>query len=285
MGRRATPPQFCDFEYQLPPAETLLRCSIVHASWLQGLEGQLDTAHLGYLHRSSFRRLPHPTLHLLERAGPPTFELVERPYGFREAALRELPDGSVYARIRELVLPYHSFIPDSHGHPRLVVMTVPIDDEWSAHWYYYVSLFGPIPAWFRDMAFDGTHPDDDDFTRDRGGRADNWHQDRQAMKQGHWSGITRSFHYEDAAIEESMGPIVDRTKEHLGSSDVVLIRTRRMLLSALKEHAEGKLPFGLDRELDYRRIRGLAIRLPGGTDWKSLDIQAPPAFELDDATA
>ncbi len=105
------------------------------------------------------------------------------------------------------------------------------------------------------------------------------------MKNGHWSGLTRNFVYEDFIIEESMGPIVDRTKEYLGSSDVVITRTRRMLLGALKAHAHGKLPFGLDQDLDYRSIRALAIRYPGGTDWKNLNLLDPPRFTFADAAA
>ena len=81
----------------------------------------------------------------------PRFEIVEKPYGFREAALRDLGDGTVYARIREVVFPYYSFIPGDHGEPRLVVVVVPIDDEWSAHWYYYMNPFGPVPDWYATM--------------------------------------------------------------------------------------------------------------------------------------
>ena len=95
----------------------------------------------------------------------------------------------------------------------------------------------------------------------------------------------KNFVYEDFIIEESMGPIVDRTKEYLGSSDVVITRTRRMFFNALKEHSEGKLPFGLDAGIDYRAIRALAIRYPGGTDWKDLDLLNPPKFEFEDAAA
>ena len=274
MGRRATPPKFYDFEFHFPPADALLRCAIVHGNWLQGLEGQLDSAHLNFLHSSSAPRSRNQSTNLIRNASIPTFEFIEKPYGFREAALRTLPDGSCYARIREVVLPYYSFIPGDHGNPRFVVVVVPIDDEWSAHWYFYMQPFGPVPDWYRDQALERAHPDHDDFA-----------QDRAARKGGHWSGLTKNFVYEDFIIEESMGPIVDRTKEYLGSSDVVITRTRRMFFNALKEHAEGKLPFGLDQDVDYRRIRALAIRFPGNMDWKDIDLIDPPRFEFADAAA
>src|SRR5579863_8332906 len=283
MGRRATPPAFYDFEFHHPPADALLRCAIVHGNWLQGFEGQLDSAHLNFLHRSSVpgRSNANSTGNMVSSDTAPRFEFIDQPYGFREAALRAMPDGSIYARIREVVLPYFSFIPGNHGEPRFVVAIVPIDDEWSAHWYYYMQPFGPVPDWYRALAFEGTAPNSDDYSEDMGNSANLWHQDRMAMKQGHWSGVLKNFTYEDFIIEESMGPITDRSQEFLGSSDAVIVRARRLLLEALREHEGGKLPFGLDQELDYSRIRALAIRMPGQVDWRTIDPLNPQEVELE----
>ncbi|MCC2099167.1 MAG: Rieske 2Fe-2S domain-containing protein [Hyphomicrobiales bacterium] len=280
MGKRETPPKFYDFEFHFPPAASLLRCAIVHGNWLQGFEGQLDSAHLNFLHRSSVPTSPSGGTGLaIADDSRPRFEFVEQSYGFREAALRTVADGSTYARIREVVLPYYSFIPGLHGEPRFVVVVVPIDDEWSAHWYYYMNPFGPVPDWYRFNALDRSGPDDDDFAADRGNEANMWHQDREAMKNGHFSGLTKNFVYEDFIIEESMGPISDRSQEFLGSSDIVIVRTRRMLLKALEDHANGKMPFGLDDNLDYRAIRALAVRYPAELDWKTFDMKNPPQYE------
>ena len=111
LGHRATPPKFFDFEFHAPPADSLVRCAVVHGNWLQGFEGQLDSAHIGMLHRSSTANVVRGvnTLNTFARANTsPRFEIVEQPYGFREAALRDLGDGSVYARIREVVFPHYS---------------------------------------------------------------------------------------------------------------------------------------------------------------------------------
>ncbi|WP_367184864.1 hypothetical protein [Limnohabitans sp. Rim8] len=280
MGRHKTPPKFYDFEFHFPPATSLVRCATVHANWLQGFEGQLDSAHLNFLHSSSIPKTPNSTGQMAADDTSPRFEFIEKPYGFREAALRNYQDGTVYARIREVVLPYYSFIPGNHEEPRLVVVVVPIDDEWSAHWYYYMNPFGPVPEWYIKRALEGADVDDDDFAKDRGDITNTWNQDRVAMKNGHFSGITKNFVYEDFIIEESMGPIMDRSKEFLGSSDAVIVRTRRMLLRALDNHAQGKMPFGLDENVDYREIRALAIRYPKGEDWKTFDTKQPPTFEF-----
>lgn len=283
LGRRATPPKFFDFEFHQPPADSLLRCAIVHGNWLQGFEGQLDSAHIGMLHSSSTRRAGNRTNTYSRMNTAPRFEIVETEYGFREAALRDLGDGSVYARIREVVFPYYCLIPGDHGQPRLVVAVVPIDDEWSAHWYYYMNPFGPVPDWYREQAFEGTTSSDDNYSADMGSSANLWNQNCAAMKEGHWSGILRNFTYEDFIIEESMGPIADRSQEFLGSSDTVIVRARRLFLEALSAHAQGKLPFGLDRDLDYSRIRALAIRMPGQVDWRGIDPLHPEEVELEGA--
>ena len=277
MGKR-TPPKFYNFEAHFPPAEFLIRRAIVHGNWLQGFEGQLDSAHLNFLHSSSVPRGPNAAGGLVTHDSAPKFEFIDKPYGFREAALRVMPDGSTYARIREVVLPYYSFIPGNHGDPRLVVIIVPIDDEWSAHWYYYLCPFGPVPEYYKKAAYAGTDPDDDDFAKDRGNEANAWHQDNEAMKAGHFSGILKNFVYEDFIVEESMGPVMDRSREFLGTSDAVIVRARRRLLKALEDHKQGILPFGVDQDIDYREVRALAIRFPKGTNWKSIDVRNPPDF-------
>ena len=72
-----------------------------------------------------------------------------------------------------------------------------------------------------------------------GGREDNWGQYRQAMKQGHFSGFTGNLLQEDMVTQASMGPIVDRTKEHLSTADVAVIQARRLLLGALDDMHAG----------------------------------------------
>jgi hypothetical protein len=64
-----------------------------------------------------------------------------------------------------------------------------------------------------------------------------------------------------------MGPIYRRNQEHLGTSDVMIIRTRRRLINAakaLREH--GTVPPGVDNPELYR-IRSGGIILPRSADW------------------
>jgi len=51
---------------------------------------------------------------------------------------------------------------------------------------------------------------------------------------------------QDAAIQESMGRIVDRAREHLVATDKGIVMTRRCLLDALAALERGETPPGLD---------------------------------------
>jgi hypothetical protein len=69
---------------------------------------------------------------------------------------------------------------------------------------------------------------------------------------------------QDCAIQESMGPIADRTLEHLGASDSAIIQIRRYLLLTVREFGEGKTPPGLDPG-SYRARSTRFVLPPGGS--------------------
>src|SRR5581483_3391063 len=67
---------------------------------------------------------------------------------------------------------------------------------------------------------------------------------------------------QDCAIQESMGPIADRSQEHLLASDAAIIKIRRLLLQTLKDHAAGKPLPGMRPE-SYR-VRSTRYEAPKG---------------------
>jgi hypothetical protein len=91
--------------------------------------------------------------------------------------------------------------------------------------------------------------------------------DREKAQQGaSYTGLP-SVVLEDQAITESMGPIYDRSQEHLGTSDIMIIRTRLRLMraaQALQERQE--IPPGVDQPAFYRQRSGGVI-LPRSVDW------------------
>ena len=183
-------------------------------------------------------------------------------YGLDAEALRPLADGSTYVRTTKYLMPFISLVPGQAGTdaPGVIFITSPVDDThhtlFSGCWSDSVDIVGPgqpIPRSQLSTVGDSAL-DPHDYGGFSGGREDNWGQDRQAMAEGHFSGFTGNLIQEDTVTQASMGPIVDRTKEHLSSSDVAIIHARRMLLEALQAVAEGRLPPGAGDGVDHRHV-------------------------------
>ncbi|MEE8518944.1 MAG: (2Fe-2S)-binding protein, partial [Dehalococcoidia bacterium] len=90
--------------------------------------------------------------------------------------------------------------------------------------------------------------------------------DRTSQRTNSYTGIN-GIHLQDQAITESMGAIYNRSAEHLGTSDAMVIKTRRRLIGvakALREH--GVTPPAVDNPELYRQRSGGVI-LPRDQDW------------------
>jgi len=277
LGKREQPPRFPEFEFNtLPPSHVEARRALVHYNWVQGLEAHIDSSHLGILHRGwANQNRPgggQRDLVLAATDTGPRFELDVTPYGLREGALRDGGNGTTYARIRQIVLPYFTFIPGNAQSPCSGRATVPVDDEWDAEWYILYDPNRPLRPEFAQYLWQNTNDNRDNFAADLGGWDNVWHQDRRMMKEGHWSGFGRNIPFEDFTVEEAMGPLVDRSREYLGSSDTILIRTRRLLMDAVRAYAAGKPAPWQSDDIDYGKIRALAISYPKGQSWRDLDI-------------
>jgi hypothetical protein len=101
--------------------------------------------------------------------------------------------------------------------------------------------------------------------------------DRDAQRRDSFTGIA-GIHQQDQAITEAMGPIVDRAREHLGSSDAMVIRTRRRAIAAARALREGGVvPPGVDEPAVYRRRSG-GVVLPRSADWREAtrELQQAP---------
>jgi phthalate 4,5-dioxygenase oxygenase subunit len=67
---------------------------------------------------------------------------------------------------------------------------------------------------------------------------------------------------QDASVQESMGPIQDRTKENLVPTDQGIIMARRRLIAAAQGLDQGREPPGVDTT--HQRVRSVSIVLPQG---------------------
>ena len=238
--------------------------SRIPCNWLQGIEGTLDSAHVGMLHKTwmgETAKLADYSNINFALAQLPKYETESAPYGMRAAALRTTGDGRTYARITEYFMPLVTVVPVGRAHPRDGSMFVlsPVDDTHHLLFYGYFSDAPTRPPQELGGAAPDFVPDPNDFTGLRGDRSTRWGQDRALMAAGHFTGFGRTLLEEDAVIQTSMGPIVDRTLDHLSSSDAAIVHTRRILLDALEDAAGGRTPLG---GLDHRDVIPTSVVTP-----------------------
>jgi phthalate 4,5-dioxygenase len=250
----------------LPERQVWVTSTNCYCNWLQGVEATLDTAHVGTLHQSyiGLQQSKHTNniAHALQSLAP-RYEVKRANYGLDAAAIRPLADGSAYLRTTKYLMPFISLVP---GGPRgsdasgVIFITSPVDDTHHTLifgcWSDEVEIVGPDKEIPESQLFGvGDRPfDRHDYGAFSGSREDNYGQDREAMARGHFSGFTGNLIQEDTVTQASMGPIVDRTKEHLSTSDVALIHARRMLLEALEDVEAGRTPPGAGQGLDHRSV-------------------------------
>jgi hypothetical protein len=89
--------------------------------------------------------------------------------------------------------------------------------------------------------------------------------DREVQRTETFTGI-EGINTQDQAIQESMGPILDRTNENLAASDMAIVIARRMLLEAAGTVADGGDPPGVGDS--YYNVRAIDAIVPNDSDWK-----------------
>ena len=94
-----------------------------------------------------------------------------------------------------------------------------------------------------------------------------FHMDLEAKKKFNYTGIP-SVRQQDSALEWSMGPIMDRTKEHLGTADAVIIRARRQILAAARALAEDGTPPPGSEQPELYKVRSCTAFVAAGEDWQ-----------------
>lgn len=77
----------------------------------------------------------------------------------------------------------------------------------------------------------------------------------------------RSITQQDRAVTESMGAIFDRSKEHLGTTDTVIIAMRRRLMRVARDLQEGREPYAASHGEVYK-LRGVDLLLKRGASWE-----------------
>lgn len=288
MGPPEKEPPFPEFPWAKAPASHIAIAKILEeANWVQALEGAIDSAHSSTLHSTDIVSAEDAAGSESKTDGEqlaakrpsndrsPKLEVEDTPYGFCYAAIRKPiknADTTKYVRITAFAAPFTAFIPPFDEFTGTQIF-VPVDDHHTT--FYYIQQAHKRPAsqenW-RKAVFARVGVDLDENYRKVRNRQNNYLQDRDAMKRGEsFSGI-EGVPTQDMAMQETMGPIMDRTKEHLGTSDVAIIRMRRIMLKSVREfQEEGQDPVGLeDPALDHSKIRAIEQMMPIDSPWEDL---------------
>lgn len=301
MGPRADPPPLPDFEWNMLPDNVPFMWRNYRAcNWMQALEGDVDSSHINFLHRTLDRgelstvpgtNMPghwNAQMALTRKGDAPRIEAAEAPFGALYSAARTMDDGREYHRVHPFLFPFHTMVGGGLD-ARTVSLNgkawVPMDDTHTLALEWQLRLDAPwtdaeraellcvrVPHGFLPPS---SAPAGAWMPRAHAGN--DYLLDRELQRSKLFLGVL-SNPTQDAAVQESMGPIIDRSKEHLGPADAMIILMRRRLLAAARALAErGVTPPGVDEPALYR-VRPVGAMLPAGADWRAATDDRRRAF-------
>tara|TARA_B100000809_G_scaffold178649_1_gene176279 strand:- start:1578 stop:2852 length:1275 start_codon:yes stop_codon:yes gene_type:complete len=263
MGPPELQPPMPELEYlHVPENQRQTNKVFYESNFVQVIEGEIDTVHASIL---------HSRLDSLENSGSAA-TLAGR-YSFRDRAARfhvEDTDGGIliganrnaeedsyYWRISRWLFPWVTMIPREPKGPCRSGLIVPVDDEncwfFLVRWDPYKPLEGPYNEAPRDGMVPGTW-------LGMANKTNHYLIDREAQRTESFSGIPNSMgRAQDAAMTDSMGAIVDRTEEHLGTTDAAIIRMRRRLIQGARDLQEGIEPYAASHPEVFKVRSGGAL--------------------------
>jgi phthalate 4,5-dioxygenase len=279
LAEGGAPPPFPAFDcFAAPSSHVFAFKGLWRANWLQAFEVGLDPVHTSFLHRfledapletigenaagkqfrsaseGSFGGERWPMTRVMREFHKPEISHEPMPWGVQITTLRPMTDALTHVRVTQGIFPHTFLIPLSET-MTITQMHVPVDDG-STYWYaFFTSYAGPVDkAAMRAQRL--RHMTLPDYVP-RAGRHDAWGYDPEEQRTRTFLGMGEDdINVHDQWAVESMGAIQDRTREHLGTTDKVIIANRRMLVKAIEDvRAGGQAPGMADPAL-ADRMRG-----------------------------
>jgi hypothetical protein len=288
MGPREEPPPLPDLEANMVEGATV-NTVLRECNWMQALEGDIDTIHFMFLHYGHLQlqdTYEGGFFHYQVKSREGGFSVADTDFGACYGMYRAAEPDTYYWRLANFLFPFYTQVPPGTlAVKRQFRAWVPLDDS---HTMFY-GVSAPSDKVENDperqkRAFtrvQAMQPDTTGwFGRSRPiAQAENdYLLDREMQKNGEsYTGLPSVF-LEDQAITESMGHIYERTNEHLGTSDSMVIRVRRSLIraaEALRDH--GIVPPGVDAPQVYAQRSG-GVVLPRSADWFEATRELRRAF-------
>jgi phenylpropionate dioxygenase-like ring-hydroxylating dioxygenase large terminal subunit len=259
LGPPELMPAFPDIEFtMLPAARRFVSKKLQECNWAQACEGGLDTAHFSYLHmavakdeeefNSAMARADasqqQQRVRWLRDDGAPRFTVIPHDVGLVIGGARRADPGNLYWRVSQFLMPNHGYTPNAFPGESFHGQTwVPIDDH-SCWIYCYTWNPGRDITDEERRKFRGgfaVHAEVDSKWVPVRNRSNDYLIDREEQKHRSFTGIV-GVSEQDACIQDSQGSIVDRTREHLGPTDLGIVRFRQLVLGAAKALAAGTEP-------------------------------------------
>jgi hypothetical protein len=274
------PPVLPDYEFlRYDEYHRMISKVYLECNWLQAIEGNIDPSHLSYLHR--------PVRPVDSRAVPgsnssadtyyrgdtrPTLEYEQTPYGLRIYSIRKSGENEKYVRITNFVMPNKTAVVGNEGRVGQgyqVNWHVPIDDTHHLRFDIAFNRVKPISAETNRRLNSADITPDGHLLRNPGNR---YLQSRSEMLTRNFTGMGPSFIVHDSFAVESAGPINDRTQEMLGTTDVMIVQSRRQLLAGIEAVMAGKDPAHMirdERDNDMSELVVCSEVIPATADHKT----------------
>jgi phenylpropionate dioxygenase-like ring-hydroxylating dioxygenase large terminal subunit len=253
-------PAFPAFDcFVAPDAYTFAFKGYWDCNWLQALEVGIDPAHASWLHRffededpaasygRQFRGTPSdsqtPISQVLRDFSRPAIRVERTDYGMRLQTLRRISEAHTHIRVTNVLFP-QAFVIPMNAEMTISQWHVPVDDA-GCYWYAIFTSFGvPVDkATMRSQRLK-TYPAPD--YKPVFSRSNSWGFNAEEQKKQTFTGMGFDINIHDQWACESQGPIQDRTRENLGSTDKGIVLYRRLLLDAIRKNEAGELQVNTD---------------------------------------
>ncbi|WP_080835672.1 Rieske 2Fe-2S domain-containing protein [Cohnella massiliensis] len=254
LGPKEEEPPFPEFYWMgLPDNQIISERVWQECNYLQVMENDLDYVHAAFLHKAHEQQDVDRGLLSSDLGISPSHPLIKNPpvkqavestkYGKRCIGVG-IEDDDNYAFMEiHYIFPFYTYPPRMKGEDGMWHAFIPRDDHSTWSWDVQFSHAQPINA--KGQSERRGLVLDEHFRKQRN-MSNDYEQDRELMIHGNYSGI-RGIANQDHAVTELMGPIVDRSKEMLGTSDLPIIQMRRMLLEQVKSFMAGGAPIKHDQ--------------------------------------
>ncbi len=271
----STPPPLADFDcFNAPESHTFAFKGLWNCNWLQAFEVGIDPAHASFLHRffedqsldeaygRQFRGASAGTLdgerlpmtRVMREFDRPDISFEATDYGMQLTTLRPLNAEQTHVRVTNAIFPSTFVIPLSE-HITITQFHVPIDDTHN-YWYaLFTSFTAPLDK--EKMRQQRLQAIDLPDYIPKSGKHNQWGFNAEEQRTRTYLGMGEDdINVHDQWACESMGPIQDRTREHLGTTDKVIMHHRRELLKAIDTVENGGMPPGVADPVKAAQVRG-----------------------------